>query len=208
MPKLTHTGAQLDEAIRKVLTNYADVSGVTASAGDVRSSKKIVTANKTLVSGSMPEYSGSHIILNPSLQTYTIPAGYHDGTEVVSYSNVELTYDLVVNQTHATVTVTRDGTVVSPGVGVLHYGDELTINATADAGYTLTAITVNGNAISSGGTYYVTGATVIQAVASAGQLSSPVITKSAGGGSISWASVDGADEYLIRADGVQIDVLT
>lgn len=55
MARLTHTGAQLDAAIRKVRSDFADVSSVDAAANDVRAGKKIINAQKKEVIGSMPE---------------------------------------------------------------------------------------------------------------------------------------------------------
>lgn len=55
MARLTHTGAQLDAAIRKVRSDFADVSSVDAAANDVRAGKKIINAQKQEVIGSMPE---------------------------------------------------------------------------------------------------------------------------------------------------------
>lgn len=49
--QLTHSGQELDNAIGKVLADYADVSGVTATASDVAAGKYFVDANKTLVEG-------------------------------------------------------------------------------------------------------------------------------------------------------------
>ena len=98
-------------------------------------------------------------------------------------------------------------------------GAAYTATVTADEGYYIAGggitvrmggVDITSSAVSGGVITIpnVTGAVQISATATAVALASPVITKSAGGGSISWASVDGADEYLIRADGVQIDVST
>lgn len=48
---LTHTGAELDDAIAKVLADYADVSGVTAAAADVMTGKIFVDASGEEVAG-------------------------------------------------------------------------------------------------------------------------------------------------------------
>lgn len=66
---LTHSGAQLDAAITKVETDYADVSGVTATAADVLTGKKFVGANKTLTDGTLvpPIKSGLNAIVDVSV---------------------------------------------------------------------------------------------------------------------------------------------
>ena len=48
---LTHTGAELDAAITKVLADFADVSGVTAAAADVLTGKIFVDATGEPVTG-------------------------------------------------------------------------------------------------------------------------------------------------------------
>lgn len=55
MAKLTHTGAQLDAAIRKVRSDFADVSSVDALAKDIREDKKIINNQKQEVIGTMPD---------------------------------------------------------------------------------------------------------------------------------------------------------
>lgn len=53
--QLTHSGEQLDEAIRKVRSSYADVSQTTATEATVRIGRKFVKADKTLATGTMPD---------------------------------------------------------------------------------------------------------------------------------------------------------
>ena len=53
--QLTHTGAQLDSAIRKCKSGYADVSQTTATQADVRLGKKYVNSHRNLVEGTMPD---------------------------------------------------------------------------------------------------------------------------------------------------------
>lgn len=55
MARITYTGAQLDAAIRKVKSGFADVSNVDAQASDVRLGKKIVNSLKQEIVGTMPE---------------------------------------------------------------------------------------------------------------------------------------------------------
>lgn len=80
--KLTHTGQQLDAAITKVENDYADVSGVTATADKVLVPYYIVDANKELVAGSMQNRGSISYTVQPG-ERYVVPEGYHDGSGVV-----------------------------------------------------------------------------------------------------------------------------
>lgn len=50
---LSHSAAELDEAVERVLNNYRDVSSVTASAGDVVIGKQIVDSTGALLEGAL-----------------------------------------------------------------------------------------------------------------------------------------------------------
>lgn len=65
---------------------YQDVTNVDAAAGDVLSGKKIVAADGTEVTGTMANNGAVSKVLDAttSNQSYTVPAGYHDGTGTVS----------------------------------------------------------------------------------------------------------------------------
>lgn len=66
-------------------------------------------------------------------------------------------YDLTITKTKATVTVRRNGKLISAGPDKLYNGDKLTITATAEEGYDLTTLTVNGETIESGDAITVNG---------------------------------------------------
>lgn len=76
-------------------------------------------------------------------------------------------FDLGRTATDCTVAVTKGGNAVSDGTGVLSYGDEVVITATAGDGYTLKTLTVNGEAFESGETLTVDDDVVIVATAEA-----------------------------------------
>lgn len=59
---------------------FQNVSSVTAVAGDVLTGKIFVTADGTVVTGTMPNISAVNKTLNVTTISYTIPKGYHDGT--------------------------------------------------------------------------------------------------------------------------------
>lgn len=65
---------------------YQNVSSVTATAGDVLATKVIVTADGTTTAGTMPNNGAVSKVLDAttSNQTYTVPAGYHNGSGTVS----------------------------------------------------------------------------------------------------------------------------
>lgn len=64
---------------------YADVSGVTAAAGDVLANKVFVGADGAEAAGTMPNNGAVQASIDGLTQTeYTVPAGYHTGTGKVS----------------------------------------------------------------------------------------------------------------------------
>lgn len=62
------------------------------------------------------------------------------------------TFDLERAETECTIAVTKGGEAVSDGEGVLSYGDEITITATAGEGKEITSLKVNGEDFTSGET--------------------------------------------------------
>lgn len=64
---------------------YQDVSAVTAGAGDVLATKIIVAADGTVTTGTMPNNGAISKTLDATAnnQSYTVPAGYHNGSGAV-----------------------------------------------------------------------------------------------------------------------------
>lgn len=64
---------------------YQDVSAVTAAAGDVLATKTFVPSGGTLTAGTMPNNGAVSKTLDATAnnQTYTVPAGYHNGSGTV-----------------------------------------------------------------------------------------------------------------------------
>lgn len=100
MSSLANLFQQIADAIREktghssplIPTNFpaeirsiesTDLSGVTATAGDVKTGKAFVNSNGVTVNGSMPVITPSQINLAVN-GNYTIPAGYHSGLGSVS----------------------------------------------------------------------------------------------------------------------------
>ncbi len=72
--------------VKAIPENYQDVSSVTATAADVLATKVFVDSNGDTVSGTMVNNGAVSKTLDTSTgnQTYTVPAGYHNGKGTVS----------------------------------------------------------------------------------------------------------------------------
>lgn len=73
--------------VNPIPQNYQDVSSVTAAASDVLANKAIVTSNGTLTAGTMPNNGAVSQSLNAG-DSYTIPAGYHNGSGKVTANSL------------------------------------------------------------------------------------------------------------------------
>lgn len=80
-----------DTAIGKVVVSaipstWFDVSGTTAAAAQVLTGYKFVNSAGTLTSGTMTNNNAVSATLNTTTTSYTVPAGYHNGSGKVSIS--------------------------------------------------------------------------------------------------------------------------
>ena len=67
---------------------YADVSGVTAAAGDVLANKVFVGQDGAEAAGAMPNNGAVQATIDGLTVTeYAVPAGYHTGTGKVALTN-------------------------------------------------------------------------------------------------------------------------
>ena len=75
-----------DVTVNAIPEAYQDVSSVNATAGDVLANKIIVNSSGSVIAGSMPNNGAVSKTLDAtsSNQTYTVPAGYHNGSGTVS----------------------------------------------------------------------------------------------------------------------------
>jgi len=70
--------------VAAIPANYADISGVTASAANVLTGKVYVNSNGTQTAGTMTNNGAVSATFNGTTVTsYTIPAGYHNGSGTV-----------------------------------------------------------------------------------------------------------------------------
>lgn len=82
-----------DVTIKPIPEAYQNVSGVTAGAADVLANKIIVDATGAAIAGTMPNNGATNKTLDTSTenQSYTVPAGYHNGEGKVQISLEEKT---------------------------------------------------------------------------------------------------------------------
>lgn len=74
--------------VNKIPDNYADVSGVTAVAGDVLANKVFVGTDGTETAGTMVNNGAANGTIDGMAEaSYTIPAGYHNGSGSVTLTN-------------------------------------------------------------------------------------------------------------------------
>lgn len=75
-----------DVTVEAIPAAYQDVTSVTAGAGDVLANKIIVAADGTVTAGTMTNNGAVSKTLDATTgnQSYTVPAGYHNGSGTVS----------------------------------------------------------------------------------------------------------------------------
>lgn len=82
-----------DVTIGAIPDAYQDVTSVTAAAANVLTGKTIVSSSGVIVAGSMPNNGAVSSTLDATAgkQSYTVPAGYHNGSGTVSITLEEKT---------------------------------------------------------------------------------------------------------------------
>lgn len=74
--------------VEPIPANYQDVSSVTATAPDVLATKTFVPASGVITTGTMPNNGAVSASFDGLTDTsYTVPAGYHNGSGSVSLTN-------------------------------------------------------------------------------------------------------------------------
>lgn len=136
-----------DVTVGAIPAQYQDTSSVTATEADVLTGKVIVTADGSVVPGSMPNNGTVSKTLDAASTSYTVAKGYHSGTGTVKIVTEE-----------KTVTPTKAAQAITPTSGKVL--SKVTVNA-IPANYVDTAdATAAASNILSGKTAYVNGAKV------------------------------------------------
>ena len=114
-------------------SQYHDTSNVDATAGDVLSGKIIVAANGTEITGSMTNNGAVSETLDATTgnQSYTVPAGYHDGTGTVSIVLEEKSATPGASSQNITPTTGKVLSKVTVGAVPAKYGDTTNDDAVA-----------------------------------------------------------------------------
>lgn len=129
-------------AIDPIPTKYQDVSGVTAAAGNVLTGKSFVTSNGTLTAGTMAN-NGAVAATVGYGGSYTIPAGYHNGTGTVTDTTPAINASIggTASAGSATAVITNSDSVATitdisgKTAGTDYWGVKATATTTA-GGYT------------------------------------------------------------------------
>lgn len=112
---------------------YHDVSEVTASKWDVLEGVKFVNKNGNVITGAMPVRESYDTILDTTITTHMIPAGYHEGDGSVS---------IVLEE--KTVTPTDAQQIIMPSEGCVL--SQVTVEAAESNGVELPDLTNEGSA--------------------------------------------------------------
>lgn len=128
-----------DVTVAAIPAAYQDVSSVTAVAGDVLANKIIVTADGSVTTGTMPNNGAVAQKLDTATTSYTVPAGYHNGSGTVRITTE--TKSATPSKEQQTVTPTEGSVLSSVTVKAIpaEYAD--TSDATATAAQILTGQT-------------------------------------------------------------------
>lgn len=116
--------------VNAIPDNFNDTSTVTAAAGDVLANKTIVNAAGQIVAGTMPNNGKVTQTLDATTgkQSYTIPAGYHNGQGTVS---------ITLEEKEATPTKASQDIVATTGKVI----SKVTVAAIPDAYQDVTGVT-------------------------------------------------------------------
>ena len=117
-----------DVTVGAIPENYQDVTPVTAGAGDVLATKVIVDKTGKSIAGTMPNNGAVSQTVSVATPSYTIPAGYHNGSGKVS-----------VTVETKTATPTKSAQNITPTSGKVL--SKVTVNAIPDAYQDVTGVT-------------------------------------------------------------------
>lgn len=118
-----------DVTVAPIPDNFQDVSSVTATAPDVLANKVFVTDEGVVTTGTMPNNGAVSKTLTAADSSYTVPAGYHNGTGSVTI--VPETKSVTPTKSPQTVTPTSGKVLSSVSVGAIPDEFVVTTDATA-----------------------------------------------------------------------------
>lgn len=116
---------------------YQDVTEVDATAADVLDGKTIVTADGTVTEGTMANNGAVSKTLNTTTTSYTVPAGYHNGSGKVS-----------ITLETKTATPTKSVQNITPTSGKVL--SKVTVNAIPAAYQDVTGVTADAGSVLAG----------------------------------------------------------
>lgn len=150
-----------DVTVNAIPAQYQDTSSVTATEADVLTGKVIVTADGSVVPGSMPNNGTVSKTLDAASTSYTVAKGYHSGTGSVKIVTEE-----------KTVTPTKSAQPITPTSGKVL--SKVTVNAIPENYVDTEDGTATAADILSGKTAYVGGDKVTGAMKNNGAVNGSI----------------------------------
>lgn len=147
-----------DVTVGAIPAQYQDTASVTATEDDVLTGKVIVTADGSVVPGSMPNNGTVSKTLDAASTSYTVPKGYHSGTGSVKIVTEE-----------KTVTPTKAAQPITPTSGKVL--SKVTVNAIPAQYVDTTGATAAAEEILLGETAYAGGSKVTGTMPNNGSVS-------------------------------------
>lgn len=122
-----------DVTVNAIPEAYQDVSSVTATSGDVLATKVFVNASGSVITGDMPNNGAVSKTLDATSnnQTYTVPAGYHNGSGTVNITLETKSTTPTTSTQNITPTSGKVLSKVTVNAIPAAYQDVTNVNATA-----------------------------------------------------------------------------
>lgn len=160
-----------DVTVNAIPAAYQDVTAVTAAATDVLATKVYVDATGKVTTGTMPNRGAVNQTLSTTNTSYSVPAGYHNGSGTVK----------ITLQTK-TATPTEDSQQIQPDSGKVL--SQVTVNAIPRTYANTTDATATSDSILFGQTAYIAGTDADGVTAKAVKVSGTMPNNGATGASL------------------------